>query len=217
MHNVQQNRLNRCTLKAVHSAALRAQSAVKCVAFPLCSTTGLWLPADCPGSPPRFQTVAARYRAPASRAVVTKCSQYVSDGCNQSISRFLSRNPSAKTYRLRAQSDHDTESRFAIQKENQIRSPPSAHTPECRAGNQHGPGGVDLARDRGRSGYRKETEGGMGCCPRRWLRHSISSVSGLRVPSSEQVAKSYASTHATARLVKAVSHNVGFRIIAGVK
>ena len=55
----------------------------------------------------------------------------------KNILQFLSGNPSAKTYRLRAQFDHDTESRFAIQKENQIRSRPRAvcvqrGVPQCR-------------------------------------------------------------------------------------
>ena len=38
----------------------------------------------------------------------------------KSISQFLSRNPSARAYRLRAQFDDGTEPRFAIQKENKI-------------------------------------------------------------------------------------------------
>ena len=132
----------------------------------------------------------------------------------KNTSRLLSRKLSAKAYRLRASFDDDRELSFAIQKENQIRSRPSTRAPERRAGHQHRQSGLDLARDRGRSGYRKETEGGMECCPRRWLRHSISSVSGLRVPPSEQVAESSARTGTEAVRGREISR-VGFRIAGG--
>src|ERR1700691_729515 len=49
----------------------------------------------------------------------------------KNASRFLSRTLSAKAYRLRASFDDDRAPGFAIQKENQIRSRPSARTPEC--------------------------------------------------------------------------------------
>ncbi len=104
---------------------------------------------------------------------------------------------------------------FAIQKENQIRSRPSTRTPERRAGHQHRQSGLDLARDRGRARYRKEAAGSLGCGPRRWTRHSISSVSGLRVPPSEQVAESSARNRTAAVRSRQVSRHVGFRIPGG--
>ncbi len=133
----------------------------------------------------------------------------------KNASRFLSRSLSAKAYRLRASFDDDSELSFAIQKENQIRSRPSTRAPERRAGHQHRQSGLDLARDRGRARYRKEAEGSMGCGARRWLRYSISSVSGLRVPPSEQVAESSARNRTAAVRSRQVSRHAGFRIPGG--
>ena len=50
---------------------------------------------------------------------------------------------------------------------------------------------------------------------RRWLRHSISSVSGLRFPPSAQVAQSSASSRTGAECGRKLNRHIGFRIPGG--